>query len=312
MGGSRRSERRLFLAVINPATRIDATRVVAALYRHAPPDVDLEVCFTGPDLSVAQVISSRLSEASVVIACGGDGTVSAVVTALGDRDLPVGVVPCGSTNMTARENRIPIDVDAAARLIFGPHALERIDAGTCGERRVLHIAGAGLDSRMFVAAKAAWKRRAGWLAYLPAAVHGLLAPPVVFRIVAERGTVELQSSLVLIANGGGLIRRRLTVFPDIRYDDGFLDVVAFSAMSWAQKARTALRFLTRSLDRSPFVIHLRARCVRLEAEPPIPYELDGEVVGRTPATFGIIPKAVSLIVPPRKGTAVAAPGAKTC
>jgi diacylglycerol kinase family enzyme len=39
----------------------------------------------------------------------------------------------------------------------------------------------------------------------------------------------------------------------------------------------------------------------MTSDPPIPYQLDGDVVGLTPATFGVLPGAVRLIVPPIAG-----------
>jgi diacylglycerol kinase family enzyme len=285
--------------VANPAMRGDVGRVVAALERQAPPGVRLEVHQTELGRSVAEVIGGRLGEAAAVVACGGDGTVADVVTGLGAFDLPVGIVPGGSTNVVARENRIPLNVEAAARLIFGRHAIARVDVGLCGDRRFLHMAGAGLDSRLFAATNPALKRRLGWLAYVAAGARNLVAPPSYFTIEADGVRVELHSPLVLVANGAAIARPSLPIYPGLRRDDGLLDVIAFSATRPVAIARTVGRFLARRLDRSPYVLHLRARRVALRAEPPLPLELDGDVVGETPATFGVAPGAVRLIVPER-------------
>src|SRR5689334_9635993 len=173
---------RLILVVVNPATRRGEDQLVAAVRRHAAADVELDVRQTVRNQPVSELVADRLREATAIIACGGDGTVADVISALSDSDIPVGIIPGGSTNVIARESKIPMQPDAAARLIFGKHRIAHVDVGLCGHRRFLHMAGAGLDSRLFVATNPDLKRRFGWPAYVPAAIRNLLARPVRFTI----------------------------------------------------------------------------------------------------------------------------------
>jgi diacylglycerol kinase family enzyme len=296
-----------FLLVVNPATHKPAERIVAAVRRLAPPGVDLDVRYTTPDEPIAKLIAPHLADATAVIACGGDGTVADVVTGLGRAAIPVGIVPAGSTNVVARENRIPLHPEAAAKLIFGNHRLARLDVGISDGRRFLHMAGAGLDSRLFAATNPVLKRRFGWPAYVPAAIRSLRNGPVQFELTVDGTTVRLRSSLVLVANGAGIVRPSLPIYPDLRRDDGLLDVFAFTPTGPVQVGRTLLQFATRRLHRSPYVLRLRGRDVSMVTDPPIPYQLDGDVVGVTPARFCVDPGAVLLIVPPRAGARHAVP-----
>jgi diacylglycerol kinase (ATP) len=289
---------KLLIVVVNPASRKRADRIVAAVRRHAPPDVEVDVRYTRPDEPATRLIAPRLEDAAAVIACGGDGTVADVVSGLGPADLPVGIIPAGSTNVVARENRIPLQTDAAARLIFGTHRLTRLDVGICGERRFLHMAGAGLDSRLFAATNPTLKRYLGWPAYFLAALRNLLGQPVYFELTVNGTTLRLRSPLVIVANGAAILRPSLPIYPGLRRDDGFLDAIAFTPAGPIQIGRTILRFATRRLHRSPYVVHLSGRDISIVTDPPIPYQLDGDVVGFTPATFSVVPGAVRLIVPP--------------
>jgi diacylglycerol kinase (ATP) len=288
---------RLVVVVANPATRRRADRVVEAVRRNAPQSAELVVVYTERERTVANLVGAHVAEASVVIACGGDGTVADVVGALGPHEVPIGIVPAGSTNIVARENRIPLDPDAAARLIFGKHRIARVDVGTCGERRFLHMAGAGLDSRLFAATNPALKRRVGWPAYVPAAIRNLLDAPSCFSIKVDGQHLEVSSPLVLVANGAGIVRPWLPIFPDLRRDDGLLDVIVFTSVDPLQIGLTVTRFLSRRLRDSPYVLRLRGTEVELSADPPTPFELDGDVAGTTPARFGVLPRAARLIVP---------------
>ncbi|HEY7032785.1 MAG TPA: diacylglycerol kinase family protein [Thermomicrobiales bacterium] len=289
------------IVVVNPATHKPADRIVAAVRGQAPPGVELDVLYTGRDEPVSALLAPRLRDAAAVIACGGDGTVAAVVTGLGQAAIPVGIIPAGSTNIVARENRIPLNPESAARLVFGEHRIARLDVGICNERRFLHMAGAGLDSRLFAATNPALKRRVGWPAYVPAALRSLRDQPVRFALSVDGAAIRLRSPLVLVANGAGIVRPSLPIFPDLHRDDGLLDVIAFTPTGPVQMGRTLVRFASRSLHRSPYVVHLRGRDIAMTSDPPIPYQLDGDVVGLTPATFGVLPGAVRLIVPPIAG-----------
>jgi diacylglycerol kinase family enzyme len=301
------------VAIVNPATRRPAGPIVATLRARCPPGTRLDVWLTERAGGTAALTRAVLPGADLAVAVGGDGTVAAVASALGEAraaggpDVPLAIVPAGSTNITARELGVPTDPVAAADLAFGttPGRLAPIDLGACGAERFLHMAGAGLDSRLFAETSPALKRRIGWLAYLPPTARNLGRPPARVRVTAAAGpnagpggtTLELVSSLVIVANGGAIVHPRLQIYPDIRADDGWLDVLIFTARGWPEIARTLARAATLGLDRSPFVPRLRARRVTLEADPPLPVQLDGDVVTETPAMFEIHPAALRVMVP---------------
>jgi diacylglycerol kinase (ATP) len=291
------SEARRYLVVANPTARRGANSVLDQLRMLAPPGSELDIEFTRPDRLAAGELQARAAAADALIAIGGDGTVAEAVTAATGADVPLGIVPAGSTNIIARNVGIPTDLNAAARLIFGAHNTRRIDVGVCNDRRFLHMGGAGFDSRMFALTSRSLKRRIGWLAYLQGASKTILAPPVLFTIAVDGHIVECESPLVLVANGASIVTPGLRVHPAIRYDDGQLDVVIITARRFVQIARTVGRFALCHLERSPYAIHLQGTAVELRSHPSIPIQLDGDIVGETPARFSILPLAIELIVP---------------
>jgi YegS/Rv2252/BmrU family lipid kinase len=286
-----------YVVVANPATRGQADRLIEIVKRAAPPGAQLDVFFTQRDHSIQDLVDFDSRETAAAIAIGGDGTVRSVATAVGDRSIPIGIIPGGSTNIIAQERGIPTDPTKAAAVIFGPHYEARMDAGVCGERRFLHMAGAGFDSQFFAATNPELKRRVGWRAYIRPAFKSLSIAPIRFEIKADGAYFDVESPMVLIANGASILKPFLPVYPDIRSDDGWLDVLIFTPRSGAAVIRTALDFATRRLVRSPYVTRIRARHVELDSDQQIPVQLDGDIRGRTPATFDIIPNALTLIVP---------------
>ncbi|MDP9470089.1 MAG: hypothetical protein M3Q71_05390 [Chloroflexota bacterium] len=296
--GSERPRR--IVAIVNPATRRNAHRIIENLWQEAPTGVELDIRLTPAARSATDLTREVLPGTDMVVAIGGDGTVGEVATALRGTGVPLGIVPAGSTNIVARDLGIPRAPAAAIAVLFGAHRRIPLDVGLCGEHAFLHMAGAGLDSRLFGAANPGLKRRIGWLAYLPPGGRELLRPPARFEVSTDDEVHEVTSPLVLVANGGSIITPRLTLYPGFRKDDGYLDVLIFTASNPIRVVRTLGRLATRHLDCSPFVLHRRARRVTLSADPPLPVQLDGDVVTRTPVSFTLDPMALVVIVPPHE------------
>lgn len=288
---------RRFLIIANPIARRGAESMIDVVRRLAPPDARIDVVYTGPRLMEPGAVGDEALAYEAIIAIGGDGTVAEAATAIDGRPVPIGIIAAGSTNVVARNLRLPIDPIAAAELIFRRPATRQIDVGICNGRRFLHMGGAGFDSRIFAATSKRLKRHLGWVAYLQGATQTVLDPPVRFHITVDGTVIDCESPLVLVANGGAIISPSLPVHPGIRYDDGELDVIIFTARRPREIASTIGRFATGSLARSPYTIHLRGKEITLTSEPPIPVQLDGDLIGHTPARFSLLHRAVELIVP---------------
>jgi diacylglycerol kinase (ATP) len=284
--------------IVNPATHGDAQSIVELLRSNAPAHVDLDVRFTtAPGMATDLARAALAADPQAIVAVGGDGTVAQVAAALRDTDVPLGVVPGGSTNITAREAGIPTDPRRAVSLLFGTHRHTPFDIGLWGDLPFLHMAGTGLDSRIFASAKPAVKRRVGWLAYLPPAVRDLRSASTRFTIVVDDERAEVTALAILVANGASIITPRLSLYEGIRTDDGWLDVLVFTPVTPIEILRTLGAAVTQQLSRSRYVTHLRARHVEIAAETPLPVELDGDIVTETPVTMTIKPSALRLIVP---------------
>jgi diacylglycerol kinase (ATP) len=283
-------------AIVNPATRGSAPALARTLRAAAPPDVDLEILTTPAPGAAAALARDAAVWADRLIAVGGDGTVAAVASGILGSDRTLAIVPSGSTNVIAKELGLPASVRAAAGLAFRSRRRVRRDVGLCGDRCFLHMAGAGFDSRFFAKTDRALKKRIGWVAYLPAALAALQIPPVNFEIVADDERLEVASPLVLVANGGAIVTPAFRIHPDIVSDDGWLDLLVFTATEPADVARTLGLLAASRLADSPYLIARKARRIELAAAPPLPIQLDGDVVGVTPARFEIAPAAIGIVV----------------
>jgi diacylglycerol kinase family enzyme len=80
-------------------------------------------------------------------------------------------------------------------------------------------------------------------------------------------------------------------------DDGWLDVVIIGDGGLVHRAAVMGRALLRRPAREPRERSLRCRSIVLESSPPLPVQVDGELVGHLPMTFSLAPGALTVIVP---------------
>ena len=131
--------------VLNPvAGNSESSRVRQALEHHFPAGRTVcEIHEAGRDERIAEVVRAALGRGcDLVVAAGGDGTVSAVANGLiGNENggsVPLGIIPLGTANVLARELGIPVDLERACQLLAGPHATTRIDGMRVGAGVLLH------------------------------------------------------------------------------------------------------------------------------------------------------------------------------
>lgn len=250
---------------------------------------------TRPDTPIHGIIEDLLEDATVAIASGGDGTVSQVAAAILGQNIPLGIVPAGSTNMVAKVSGIPSKLESAVKLIFGWHRREWIDVGKSEDRLLLHLGGAGVDAHIFIGANSQLKKKLRWVAYVPPAITAAFEKPSLFTVTVDGVQTQAKSSLVLVANSAQLLHSSIRLARRVSRTDGAFDVLIFLADNPIELAAAALTALAGKSETLGQVIRLRGTSIRIEADPPAPAELDGEVVGLTPLQIDVLPNAIELI-----------------
>jgi diacylglycerol kinase (ATP) len=293
-------------AVLNPvAGSIDASRVRQALERHFPAGSTVcEIHEAGPDDRIAEVVRAALGRGcDLVVAAGGDGTVSMVANGLIGHDasgsVPLGIIPLGTANVLSRELGIPVDLELACQLVAGPHATTRIDGMRVGPACYFTQIGVGIDALMIRDTLREHKRRFGRVAYLWTAATRLLGfQPRRFMLVADGHPRRARASQIVVANSGILGQPPFRWGPDIRPDDGRLDVCIVRARNLIDYMKLSWFVLNGQHRRSPNVRYLAAnQGVTISSQRPLPVQGDGEIIGETPVDIGVAPRAVAVIVP---------------
>jgi diacylglycerol kinase (ATP) len=256
----------------------------------------------------ALAVRAAASGADLIVACGGDGTLNEIVNGMTldarARRTPLAVLPAGTANVLAKELGIPWDLPRAAGLVrkgvpvrISLGKMTTAEEGGVGERYFLSLAGAGPDGALVHSLDVSLKLKAGVLAYwLEGAKQLFKYNFPKFRMKTETG--EYDATLAVIGRtkhyGGPF---RITTGADLFGDE--FEVVLFMSSS-------ALRYLSYlpatwfgRLPKLPDVRIVKTRrmsCTSLQNEN-VYTQVDGEPVGKLPATFEIVQDALTLVVP---------------
>ncbi|WP_373046309.1 diacylglycerol/lipid kinase family protein [Vulgatibacter sp.] len=300
--------------VINPSSGNGSTgrewRAIASRIHERIGDFG-ELYTTRP-LEATQLANRALEGgADVVVAVGGDGTTNEVVNGFfGPDGKPVrrgatlAVLPRGTGSDFLKSFHTTNTVDALAlRLAAGKvrkldvGRLRYVDHGGAEQlRHFVNIASFGSSGLIDRYVNASTKALGGKASFAIGAVRGLLAwkdQRVQLRF-DDGPWEEMSITCVSVANGqffgGGM-----WVAPDAQVDDGLFDVTIWSGYTLLDFVTKSRKIYDGSHVKMPGTRTLRARKVEARCDAECLLDVDGEAPGRLPATFEIVPGALTLL-----------------
>jgi diacylglycerol kinase (ATP) len=288
------------LIIANPGSRSAGHRALqVALDRHAG-SIERRVRSLGKSDNVVEVAREELRDGwDVVVAAGGDGTVAGVAQAAGEADVPLLIAPMGTANMLATQLGIPADLDGAITLLTGETVVRWIDGMEIGGRLHFLSAGVGVSAKTIRDLTHTGKRLFGLSAYIWTGIASSFTfRPSLCTLSIDGRRSRLRVLDISVINAGFRSDRPVPGFPDIRADDGRLDVLVV----WAPRATEYLRHLEHALfgwHRVRPNIRWRAATseVKIESSEPLIVQADGDLIGETPVTIRLVQKAVGVVVP---------------
>jgi diacylglycerol kinase (ATP) len=298
------------------AERLDALRgAVARVFPGAGWSVT-----AGPGDAATLARSAATGGADLVVAVGGDGTINEAVNGIlaaprsGPNSGPdatpgdgptLGILPAGSGSDFARSLSVPRDVTGALA-VLATGRRRRIDAGriVCTprnggaatarmERFFINMGGCGASAQ--VADRFNRRQIPGVLGYAAASAITTLSyrwPQVEIRI--DDGAPRGVTLNMLFACNGEYCGGGMHVGRGSSLDDGLLLVVEASGIG---RLRTMLEWPRLYGGRLEHVRGVRvtsARRIEVSAAEDVLVDCDGEVIGRLPAVYEIVPRAITV------------------
>lgn len=268
----------------------------------------------------ARDIARRETESgrAFIIACGGDGTINEVANGIlqveGEaKDKPVlGILPSGTGGDFRRTLEMPTNIPNAARTLRDG-VTRTIDAG-----RVTFTNGeGGQSSRYFlgvsstgIAGDALERVKGNPLAWLPASSSRWLGGQISFAAAALGAVMRFEKPTLVVSVDDGEERRvtitnlcvanaryfggGMKIAPRALLDDGLLDLVIIGDIERSRVVMNIHKLYAGTHLDLDEVQHARIRRVhvRSASDEIVKIEADGEIIGRLPATFEVVPRAL--------------------
>jgi YegS/Rv2252/BmrU family lipid kinase len=245
-----------------------------------------------------------------IIVVGGDGTLNEVVNGVftqnkyPTKDITLAMIPVGTGNDWGRSFNIPSGYKEAIQLISRMHTRIQ-DVGKVHymnnelpkHRHFINMAGLGFDAMVAKRTnKVKQEGKSGPFSYLISLFTSLISynDSKVNVIVDDKelnANVFTMSVAICKFNGGGMMQA-----PNAIPDDGLFDVTVITRVSRFLVIRSVKKLYDGSYLKMPQVKTFRGEKVKIESNPPMFLETDGESLGHTPMTFEVLPLSIQVVV----------------
>lgn len=289
--------------IFNPvAGQSDPEQDLLTIETLLAPEIDLDIRLTTPEVDAGQLAHEAVERGvHMIIASGGDGTLSAAANALVGTNIPLGIISRGTANAFASALGLPDTIEGACQTIL-EGTTRVVDAAQCNGKPMVLLAGVGFEAEMVEKADRESKNRFGMLAYIMAGVKQLREfDTFEAKIETDEKVITVTAGAVTIANAAPPTSILAQGPAGIIFDDGLLDLTVVAPENRTGAIASAYHLLQSAFrgdaaERDD-IGYLRARRIKVTTEPPQKVVLDGEIIGTTPIDVECVPGGLTILVP---------------
>lgn len=306
------SKSQIAYLIFNPVAGQGNPDLALALIREIlEPQILVNVIMTQPDLNPAdqarEIITHIRSKndhgmgSSLIIAAGGDGTVSAVAGATIGTGIPLGIIPRGTANAFAVGLGIPTNLRAACATILAGNT-HVIDAARCNDIPMILLAGLGFEAGMVDKASRELKNELGNLAYLLAGVRQLAsAQPFEATVEIDGEITQISTTALTVANVAPATSVLAQGLGQVIPDDGLLEVTISTGTTRFQNFKSLAALMRTAVIKTPSqredLLCLRTSRLKVTTNPAQKLVIDGEIVEANPIEFECIADGLTIFAP---------------
>ena len=284
--------------IVNPISGgKDKSNVLAAIGKY----MDLSVC----RYDVRQTFRAgeaeelaRASKSDIVVAVGGDGTVSEVAKGLIGTRKAMGIIPCGSGDGLALHLGISREPSKAVKVI-NEAVQSTIDVASINGKPFFVTAGVGLDA--LVSWDFASSKKRGLPTYIQTALQDWITKNPE-RYIVECGHNSWSGTAVFVTVGNAnQWGNEAKITPLASLTDGLLDVTIVEPFDALEIPDLAVRLMTGKADTHHRVHTMRGTSVHIHRDLPGPAHADGDPFqAGEDLLFDVTPAALNVIIPRSK------------
>jgi len=309
---STQNRERAFVIVNPKAKNRRAGKEWASLERVAREEYhhEFHVELTNAPLHAIELARQALKEGyELIVALGGDGLINEVVNGFfeGGRAINpqaiLGVLPFATGADFVKTLGIPEDFRAAVKRLnaasakscdVGLISAEGLD-GQHVERYFINIAEFGVGAEVVERVNRSTKMFGGKTSFTWSILRTMpfYRNKTIFYSIDKGFETEACMNNLTIANGR-FYGAGLQPAPEAQLDDGLFDIAIIGDIGFMTGARNLGKLRDGTYLNLPYVQFQRGKSVSARCADRVLIEADGEVVGRLPATFNILPRAVNV------------------
>mgnify|MGYP001955930542 FL=1 len=266
---------------------------------------DLEVLTTTKEIDGIELAKQAIkNKPDIIIACGGDGTVTEVASVLVNTQCKLGIIPMGTANALAHvlmgiSSKI-IPVEQACDLIIDGQT-QTIDTAYCNDELMLLLAGIGYEQSMVEKADRDSKNESGQLAYLSGFFQAFSEQKAqtLYVTLDDNQTQEVNTNSFIVANAAPFTTLLAQGGGQPDHEDGLLDI------NWllpsdenTTRVLSIAELMFSSITQTHLAIsshHTNAKKVTITADEEIKYVLDGEIKIADTLTITVDPASLNVI-----------------
>lgn len=223
-------------------------------------------------------------EYDIIVASGGDGTLSEVINGLMSKPIEkrpkVGFIPAGTTNDFAMNFKIPkLGVNAAKAVVLGkPYAY---DIGQFNEHYFHYVASFGIFSNVAYSTPQAFKNAMGRMAYIMEGARSLAkVKSYNMRIEYDSNIIEDDFIFGMISNANSVGGFKALTGKNVTLNDGLFEVTLIKMPQNIIELQSIMNALLLMDMCNNYIYKFKASNIKIKADEPVEWTLDGEFGGR--------------------------------
>ena len=250
--------------IVNPISGVGRQKVIPELVEQHldKTQFDYEIAYTKASKHAIE-LSKTAADAGydVVAVVGGDGSVNEAGTGLLGSETALAIVPTGSGNGLARHAEIPLELEAAIKLL-NDYRVKRIDTGLLNGHHFMGVAGTGFDA--LIADKFSSYGTRGFFSYFKIVLREYFAyREQVYTIKNGKQSFSQKAFLLTFANSSQY-GNRATIAPRAVLDDGKLKLCVLGKFSLFEAPFVAYRLFNKSIHKSRHMRILEGETFEIE------------------------------------------------
>jgi diacylglycerol kinase (ATP) len=287
------------ILIVNPQAgrrfflNLHLPQVIKILNRHG---VSFRVIHTRYSGHAEKIVRSYGHDLDFVTVFGGDGTVREAVKGMGEKPLPIGIIPFGTVNVLALDLGLSLNpVIATTGILEGNTRL--IDVGYLNDEPFLLMVSTGLDAMAVHSVDLRFKRYFGQMSYVLGGIWSALTDRArKIEISIEDMNITDRGYLAIVSNSrfyGGPYK----IDDAVAIDDGLLNVILYKKSGILDTFRLLLNILINRHRMMPDVSFYSGKIIWIKGRGRIKMQMDGDKAPPAPARITVKERFLPVFVP---------------